>query len=495
LTLGRKIALNAAALGVARIANAVMGVVAVGITTRYLGLDAYGALVAALAFVGLVAVLNDIGVGTIVAREIAKRPEERDHLVGAGLTVVLALSVVGTAVAIGLMYLLYPGADKAMQREGILLLLLLPLPLVAQGAAAGAFFVSQQRAYIGAIASLGGSVLNLVLLVGVVALDWGFKGVAVAYAAQAVGFSLVMLVFARKLRLRPSRDRALSMQVFRWAVPLGAALLVGSLYNRIDVLLLSLLGSNRDVALYGLSYRFVDTLLILPAYVTITLLPEFSRLQEQRDRVAALVQKAFDVMLVGIVPLLVVFVLFAPEVSEVLGGPSFADAGPVLQVLMVGLAAGFLSAVFVEPIVALGHQRWMLYQALALLTTNVVANVILIPPFGAMGAAVAFMASQLLALVLTAGLYARLAQLPRLSAAPRILAAGAAMALVVCLKYTPIGDALGAVGELLAIGSVAGVTYVAALYLFRGVPRELHETLVQPLLRRVGVSLPARGEA
>ena len=56
--------------------------VSVGITTRYLGLQAYGSLTAATAFVVLLAPLLDIGMSTIGARELAKRPAETERLLG-----------------------------------------------------------------------------------------------------------------------------------------------------------------------------------------------------------------------------------------------------------------------------------------------------------------------------------------------------------------------------------------------------------------------------
>ena len=485
MRLGGKVALNAAALGGARLGAAVLGLVGVGITTSYLGVKGYGALVVALAFVTVIGTLNDLGIGTIVAREIAKRPDETRRLVNAGFSLVLALSLVGAAAGVGLMFLVYPGGGRDLERQAIVLLLLLPLPLAAAGAASSTYFISQQRAYMGALASVAGSVLSLALLVGAVALDTGFTGVAVAYAAQAAGFGVVMVVAARRLKMRPGLDLRLSLQLLRWAVPLGAALLVASLYARIDLVLLSLLGSATDAGLYGLAYRFVDALLLLPTYVMITLLPEFSRLHARRERVGEIVQKAFDVMLVGIVPVVVVFVAFSTEIAELLGGGEFTDAGPVLAVLMLAVGLGFMAAVFLEPIIAVGHQKWVMWSSLGVLAVNVAANVALIPAYGAMGCAVAFLATEALTLLLLGSLYGRLAPLPRPRRGWRVLAAAVVMVAVAAVKWTALGDAMGQTGGLLVLAPLATVAYIGALYAVGGVPPSVQETLVRPLVGRL----------
>jgi O-antigen/teichoic acid export membrane protein len=198
---------------------------------------------------------------------------------------------------------------------------------------------------------------------------------------------------------------------------------------------------------------------------------------------------------VGVVPLLVVFIVFARDVADILGGPSFLDAGPLLQLLMIGVGASFLGSVFVEPIVALGHQKWMLWMTLVLLTANVIANVLLIPPYGATGAAVAFLGTEILALVITASLYSRLAALPRPTRLPRIAAAAAAMGLVTLLKVTPVGDLLGDVGSVLVLGSLGSLVYLVGLYAFGGMPPSLHDTLGAPVLARLRALTPARGRA
>jgi O-antigen/teichoic acid export membrane protein len=462
-----------------------MGIVGVGISTRYLGVDAYGALVAGLAFSSVVGIITDIGLWQIGVREIAKRPDEADRILGSLLTVGLALS--GGAVLIGApaAFLVYGGGDDELIRRAILLLLI-TAPLAAPYGAINAFFMARQQAYVGMAVSVSGSAILLGTLVAATAFDWGFTGVVLAYVVGNAAQGLLMVAIAvGRVRLRPSTDLRLATSLLRWAVPLGGAMVVHSLYWRIDLILLSVLSSKAEVALYGLSYRFVDALAMVPSFVTVTLLPEFARLTENRQRFDEIMQKAFTVMQVGAVAMLVLFVGFAEEVTRILGGEGFADAAPVLRILVAGVALTYLGAILAQALVAVNRQKSLFWMTLVLLPGNVALNLVLIPLWGASGAALAFAVTELVHLVILLVLYRGVGAIPRPRRAPQVLAAAALMGGVALLKLVPFVQDAGAVA-VLSVGAAASLgLYVAALYAFRAMPREVHVNLVLPLWARL----------
>jgi O-antigen/teichoic acid export membrane protein len=122
MSLTQKVAINASAIAAGRGLLMVTGFVSVGVATRYLGLDKYGVLTTAMAFVGALAPLTDIGVSSIGARELAKRPaEERDRLIGGVLTLSIGLSLLSLAIGITAVHLVYSGADDESVRRAAIL--------------------------------------------------------------------------------------------------------------------------------------------------------------------------------------------------------------------------------------------------------------------------------------------------------------------------------------------------------------------------------------
>gem|GEM_PF-845329 len=484
--LGRLVAVNASALALARLAGAGLGIVAVGITSRYLGVDVYGTLVTVTVFTTLLTALTDMGVWTIGAREIARRPAETQRLMNTLFTIGIGLSLSTAVIGLVAGLLIYSGPGDRLEREGIALLILAPLPLGAAAAPAGAYLIAQQRSYTAAVAGIVAAVAMTLIIVLAVTLDLGFTAVLIANAAQSIAFGAVILAYTLpKVRFRPAWDRALATQLLRWALPLGVVYILTSLYWRIDVILLSLAGSHEAVGIYGLAYKVVDTTYILPAFVMLTLLPAFARLAEQPGRRDELVRKAFTVMQVAVVPLVVFTIAFAGEIIALAGGEDFDGAVVVLRILMLGVAAGFLRAVFTEALIAVNRQVWLMYATAGLLAANVALNLALIPLWGARGAAAAFAATEAAGLVVATLLFARIGTVPRPHRLARVLLAGAAMAAVALLKLVgPVASA-GPVVLLVALGAASFAAYAAALHALGAVPREVHSTLVDPVLARL----------
>lgn len=485
MRLAQKVAVNASALAAGRMAAAAMGIVSVGFSTRYLGLEDYGALATAIAFAAILNTLTDAGIWNIGAREMAKRPEARQEIVAALIAVGLGLSVAAAGVGVATALLIYGGSGDELVRRAVLMLLI-TVPLAAPYGAITAFFIARQQPYMGMAASVSGSIVTLLLVVLATTLDWGFTGVVLAYVVAAVAQVAVMALLAvGKLRLWSFPDLALSRQLFVWALPLGGAMVVHSLYWRIDLIILSLLSSDAEVGLYGLAYRVVDALVVIPGFVTISLLPEFARLAEKRERFRQTMEKALSVMQVGAFAVLVLFAAFAREFTQIVGGDDFTGAEGVLQVLMVGVALTYLTSVFAEAFVAFNRQKRLLVLSLVLLPVNVVLNLALIPAAGALGAALAFALTEALHLALLVMLYRGFATIPRPRQTAKVAVAAACMAAVALLKLLPFFAGLSAPVVLAAGGALSLSIYVAVLYRLGAMPPEIHLNLVVPLWSRL----------
>jgi O-antigen/teichoic acid export membrane protein len=492
VSLTRKVAVNATALAAGRGLLAVTGLVSVALATRYLGLHAYGALVAAIAFVTAFSPVADIGLSSIAAREMAKRPGEEERLVGVVFMLSLVLTGVSSLALVTASQFVYRGAENADLRSAILLLAVTGLPAGAAAVAAGSYFVARQQAWVGVIAGVAASLVTVSLLALAVALGWGFTGIVVAYAATAAAYGTTMVLFARgRIRLRPKFDRVLGRQLLVWALPLGLLMMLQAIYWRADTFLLSILSSNAQVGLFGLAFKVVDTTLVLPFYITITLLPEFSRLSEMRARLDLLVERALRLMLFVVIPMFTALFVFADEIVELAGGRSFDGAATVLRILLVGVSTAFLSTVIGQALIAVNRQSRLLYVGVLILVVNVSIAAVLIPLLGARGAAIAFSCSEVCALPLLLAMYKQERRLPRL-VPPLGLVAAAAVMLIVALVKFPLQSLSGNAGVVLVVGGgIAMCAYVAALYAFKTMPTEIHEGLVTPLLGRLH-ALPRR---
>lgn len=490
MSLTTKVVLNASAAAVGRAILVLAGIASVGMATRYLGLEAYGALTTATAFSSLFAPLAELGVASITARELAKRPAEQDRLIASAFTLVLGLAVFTAVVAITAVELLYSGDADRTVRGAAVVLILAGVPLAGPVTAVSAYFFARQRAWVSVLAAVGGSLTTLATLLVAIALDWGFYGVVAAYAATTAGYGAVMLGFSvGKVRLRLSFDRALTRQIMVWALPVGLTVILTTIFARADVLLLSFLSTKAEVGLFGVGYKVVDALLMLPYFVTVTLMPEFARRADQRERLDALVERALRLTQVFVVPFLVSTFVFADEVAELVGGAAFERSAAVIRILLFGVATAFVTAVLVQAMLALNRQGQTVRLTALILVVNVAVGLALIPSLGARGAAIAFAASQLAYLAGMMALYGRGGRVPTPERRPALFVATCVAVGVALLKY-PLTHDSGSAVVILAVGGTATVAaYLGSLYALGAMPAEIHQSIVLPAWMRLKQSL------
>lgn len=489
VNLPQKVAINTMLLALSRLVVAGSGLVGVAVSTRYLGPADFGQLTVAIVFVSVFGFFTDAGLYTVAVRELAKHPDDERRLLANVFSMGLVMTAVAVLVALAFTAALYGGSSSELIRVGIVILgvQMLASPL---GGTASAYLVAHQRA--GPTAFAGGlsSVVFVGSLVVVIELDLGFAGLAACFALSGLISLLVPFLFVRGLRLGFARDSALWGQMFRWAVPQAGVLVLGVLYFRVDTFLLSFLSSDAEVGRYAVAYRTLEVLVVIPAYLMATLFPEIARERPRSVRLSELVQAAFSAVVLAAVPLVIIFVVFAAEMIAVAGGPRYADAVTVLQILAMAVALLFVNTVFFQSLVALNRQGRLFVMLLTVLAGNVALNLLLVPPHGAVGAAISLVVTEAAALVLALRIFAEVGTAPRLRRPLRLIGAAASTSAVVFAlrELLPIAQASQGIGNsftaaFVPLGMLVGGAFVTiglwagALALFGAVPPEVRGAL------------------
>ncbi|MEJ7894547.1 MAG: flippase [Solirubrobacteraceae bacterium] len=485
MNLSQKVALNTVLLVGGRVAVAVSGLIGTVVATRYLGRDDFGQLITAVTFVALFAIFTDFGVWTVAAREIARRPEDEQRILTAVSAIGLGLCAATILVALAGTVVFYGADDRELVRAGILITLAGTL-ITAPLGASSAHLTAHQRAV---PLALGGLVagLSFVVALGVaIAADLGFAGIAAAYAISVLANAVPPTAAAlRRFSLRPGGEPAFAWKLLRSALPQGAILAITAVYFRIDIVLLSLLGTDGDVALYGVAYRVLEFLLIVPIFAMTTLFPEIARTPAHSDRLLMLVQGALSGLLLITVPMACVLIGFAPEVVRLAGGSEFDGAADVLRLLIVAVAFSFPATVFFNALVAMGRQGILIWPLIGVLTLNVALNAVLIGPLAAEGAALALVVTEAAAVTTAWYLFGRVSHRPRLQRPLRLAVAGLACGATVAAIRLPL-DAPSAHPALTLVAGSAAATavFVVAALALRAVPVEVTSAVAQLRHRR-----------
>jgi O-antigen/teichoic acid export membrane protein len=441
-----------------------------------------------MAYAALFAVLTDLGLGTVATREISRDPGNEHHVLGTILVSGLALSLVAIALGLGLMELVYPGAGNAPTRQAIVILLVQVLVAPVSGASR-AFFTARQRGYLIAAGDITLAVVMALLTAGAVIGKLGYHAVVIAAAGGYVAQAAVMGAVAVGAGARP-RPRGRGARRLMWlALPLGGTLLLNYLYFRLDVLLLSWLKTDADVAVYGVAYRVLEGLMVLPSYVMLAVFPSIARSEEDPPRRAAIVGTALGGLEVASLGMAALMAIFSREIAVALGGPKYSAAGPVLAILSLALAISYVNGVYGNALMALGRQHMLLWVTLWPLSLNIVANLVLIPPLGVNGAAIAVVLSELVGLWAVRRLYVRVAGAPAPRRHGRLVGPALVLAALAAVKFA-LGIRSDPLVVLLLGGALGAVLYAAAVLAAGALPRAILDQM--PLPRRLRGSLTGR---
>ncbi|MDQ3604424.1 MAG: flippase [Actinomycetota bacterium] len=489
MNLPQKVAANTLMLVVSRFVVAGSGLAGVAVATRYLGPDDFGQLTVALVFVSVLGFFSEAGLYTVVGRELAKRPDEQHRLLTNAFTIGLIMSAGAIGLAGLSIMFVYGGPGDELTRLGIAIVSV-PMLAAPLGGITAAYLLANQRAAPTAVALVVSSVAFVAGLFIVIELDLGFGGLAACFAVSGLIPLLLPFFLTRGLPVELAHDRGIWRELVGWALPQAGVLVLGVIYFRLDTFLLSFLSSDAEVGRYGVAYRVLEVLMLVPIYFMSTLFPEIARQRPRSDRLNEIVQGAFSTVALAVMPLVILVAVFAEEIVAVAGGRDYLDAAPVLRVLVVAVALLFFNTVLFQTLVALNRQRNLFFLLLIVLVGNVALNIALIPSLGGMGAALALVATEAAALILSLRLFASVGTVPGLRRPLRLggaaaLTAIAAIALGETFPLARPDETLGAsfsaalpalatltVGALVTFG-----VWTAGLVLFRAVPSGVSSAL------------------
>jgi O-antigen/teichoic acid export membrane protein len=395
---GRHIVSNIAAQLAARAITMALSIVTVSLLARTLEPAGYGIWNGASSYVGLFAVLTDLGFSIAATQRMAAEPEREAEWLGALVIVRLAMSLAVCVLCAACIPLLLGDTHHAQLVALIMTFSILWTGTTAvmtvfqtrlRGGLVLSFTVLQGLLWLLAVAML--SVANASVVAFAVA---NTTVIATACALQ-VGFTWRYADIAWRASLRLWRP------LVRRAIPMGLASVFITIYFQVDsVLLLEIAGAS-EAGIYGAASGFLGPLTFLPAAIMSSFFPVLSAvLRSDPVRARRLVQVCADLMGVVGLPILAGAIALSGPLVHLIFGPSFARAAgllPILMIAFVSIGYGSLAG-FLAPLLNL-QWRLALYSGIGA-AANVVLNLILIPSRGAYGSAWATVATELLTMTL-----------------------------------------------------------------------------------------------
>lgn len=465
---------------------------------RYLGVTGVGDYITIFAYSNFLAILADLGFQIIIVRALSttgdrKTGDSPSLDSSEGLSPVknqIASTIISmrTVVAIGVFIV------------GSLVAQLLPYPPVVKlGIVFGAiatFWLSINSTLVGifqanfrmdkaVLTDLVGKILNLIAVAVVVAFDAGLLAIMAAYIiGNLVNVALNYLFVSSYIRIKFIFDWVAWQRYFKDALAFGAILIFAYIYFRIDALMLSLMKGSYDVGIYGVPYKILDIILLVPAIFMGVVFPLFAKygLQDRR-RLARIFTKSQDALIIVGLPITAGIIILAQPIVDLIGGQEFLTASTVqlgsypitavhtLQILMVAVFLSFLSHPYNYVLTANGYQRKLVAPNIGYAVFNIGLNLILIPKFSYLAAAVVTVLTEVFVWLIPRHLTRKLLGLTH---SRRVWGASGLACLAMVAVILTLQD------TFLFWPIVAGGTvYIGVLWIIGGVDREIVKELVR----------------
>jgi O-antigen/teichoic acid export membrane protein len=471
---GRGGAFNLAGAGV----SAVFAIVLSIVVARGLSQSDTGMFFAATSFFLIMAAIARLGtpLGLVYFLSRLRELGQTDQVGAVVRTALGPVVVVAVLLGLALAVFAQPLADLILGGDPRsvpvlrVLAVLLPVLALSDAVLAGTRGFGTMRPTV-LLDRMGRPVLQVIL--AAIVLGAGFGAVAVTaswvlpYAITVVVAGLWLIRLIRRAGHQRSGPAGLRSEFWRFTGPRAVTSVVQLCVQRLDVVLVSTLRSPAEAATYAVASRVVTFGQLTNSALGLAAQPRLARLLAAGDRDGAnelyRTTTAWIILLNG--PLYLTVAFFSPLLLGVFG-QQYVSAWPVTVALCVAAFIGNGVGMVDVMLSMAGRTTWNLANGVLALVVQVGLDLILIPPYGAFGAAIGWGAA-----IITANLVPliQLAKVDKLHPFGRGTAlAAVVVTLTVAIPMALVVIVMGQTWLALAVGLVlAGGMYAAVAWRLR----------------------------
>jgi len=220
------------------------------------------------------------------------------------------------------------------------------------------------------------------------------------FVTTIVGFYLLYRYFLASL---PSRDKvSFKKDLIKSSLPLMIADIGQLVMPPLNVAMLGVLSTESEVGIYGAVSVVLSKMPHLTAVIVIGTMPLFAKMN--RDNFNQLVRIYHRILSLNLIMLSIIavfFMIMAGNILSIIFGPQLADATDVFRILTLYFCCFSVIMLQQSFLNYRGLAKKNLFNQYVAIVLNVVLNIILIPEYGAIGAAIAALVSTVPHIVLS----------------------------------------------------------------------------------------------
>ncbi|MDM0090581.1 MULTISPECIES: flippase [unclassified Variovorax] len=364
---------------------------------RHLGPDNFGKLNYATAFAGLFSVIATLGLNSIVVRDLINFQNDKDEILGTAFALQVISGIFSLLLMVAAIHFVRP--DDTL---GIWMVMIIGGGQVLRaGDVIRYWFEARSTLRNSVLVDNGAFILTSILKILLLLSD-----------ANLLAFVWVGLVESALMTLGLFSIYGRSGSSFRswtWTIkqakkllhaswPLILSGLAVTVYMRIDQIMLGQIVGDEAVGVFSAATRLSEVFYFIPIVISAAVFPSIIKAKkigekEFLDRL----QKFFNALTIVAISIALPLSLLSKQIVSAFYGAEYSDASAIFGIHIWACVFVFLGVSGSRWFLAENLQRLSFYRTLAGAVLNVALNFVLIPRFGALGAAVATVISQAMA--------------------------------------------------------------------------------------------------
>lgn len=427
---------------------------------RILGTAGYGVFSYVLSFSVFLTTFSDLGLASLLTRELVKKPEEISAYISTTFIIKLVI------VAIMALFAIFAGpaltnigAAKTLMPIVALLLIFDSLRSISNSITR-----SQNKMELEAMFNIITEIFVTGFGLAIVFLKPTASALIFGYAAASgVGFAVTVIVLRNYYKdILKNFRLSLVKPILSASWPFAIMGVFGTFMINIDILIIGWFRTASELGLYSAGQRIIQLLYIIPGLIGSSAFPIVTWLvrNDAIERIKDMVEKLIAGALALAIPISVGGIILTLPLITMLFGADYQGGALALKLLLITNLFVFPGTIIGNTIFAYNKQKIFLASTAVGVTSNVIFDFVLIPTYGIAGSAVATIIAQIIAQILNLHGLKKIINFKIVRNTPKIIIAAIAMGIITfslnILNINVIANIL-----------ISGAIYFLILYLLK----------------------------
>jgi O-antigen/teichoic acid export membrane protein len=381
-----KLLKNSLSLLVNRLTQGIATFVLTAVIARELGADKLGQYILAISYYYIFVTFVGQGLKTLFTRELSKEAEKTSVYLVSGTLLQLILSIIGYVFLVATVFALPYNSDTSTVCY-IMGLAVIPFAL---SNITEAIFQAQENMHFIAITTVPIYILRTAVMIWIINLNYSVNHIAAIMVFSEIFILLIQWIFlVRKIKPVWQIDKDFMLKSLYSVRTFFAIDASGIVAGKMDVLLISLLGSEFLVGLYGMIGQLLQPFSVISNSISLAAFPAMSKaVALGKDRQKQETENVLEILLSMSLPFGIGILFFAKNLLVfVYNDPKFLEANIPLQINAFALILSPFIRSFGYLLVANGLEKFNLLEVVITTVSGGLSGIVLISQYKLIGAA------------------------------------------------------------------------------------------------------------